>query len=483
MLSNNKPQPLSSQQPILISRKPELLAPAGNYEKLETAIHYGADAVYLGGKDFSLRNFSSNFTDKELESAVQYSHKHNVKVYVTCNIFSRNSETKEITKFLEQIGNINSDGVIIADPGVILMSKKIIPNIDIHLSTQANTTNLNAVRFWQELGVKRINLARELSLNEIREIVEYSKSHLSPYESPIEIETFVHGAMCISYSGRCLLSSVLTGRDSNRGLCSHPCRWRYAVVEEQRQGEYHPVMEDRRGAYIFNSKDLCMIDHIPELFDAGIDSFKIEGRMKGISYLASVVKTYREAIDSYSEYLTKKNQLEQALSIEMSNLSNSENDCESKNIVEAYSTDLNERWHKELALIYHRTYCTGFYFDNRDQTVPNYTNIHEGSIHSFIGKIIQYLPDNRIVVEIRNRASVGDTVEILPSEGEALKSKIAAIYDINNKSIPHAQPNSKSILELEFPTKTSDLSDKSVEFSYNLLEYALTPLNIVRKVS
>ncbi|MBF0376091.1 MAG: U32 family peptidase [Desulfamplus sp.] len=417
--------------------RPELLAPAGNYEKLETAIHYGADAVYLGGKDFSLRNFSGNFTDQELESAVSYAHKHDVKVYVTCNIFSRTHEQNNIAIFLEKIGNINADAIIISDPGIIRIAREIIPQIDIHLSTQANTTNLSAVRFWSNLGIKRINLARELSLYEIKEITQNSPS--------IEIETFIHGAMCISYSGRCLLSSFLTGRDSNRGLCSHPCRWRYSVVEEQRPGEYQQVLEDKRGTYIFNSKDLCMIEHIPELCDAGIHSFKIEGRMKGISYLASVVKTYREAIDLYlsspSTYRVK------------------------------------DVWYKELALIYHRTYSTGFYFNNPDnstsascldQIVPNYNNIHKGYIHSFIGKIIKSLSDNKIVVSIKNRASVGDIVEILSPKSDALKTKIIAIYDINNNLIVNAQPNTDSILQLEC---TPDI------FFDNVFT-----LNIVRKI-
>lgn len=455
--------------PEYYPQKPELLAPAGNYEKLEIAIHYGADAVYLGGKDFSLRNFSGNFTDRELESAVSYAHKHNVKVYVTCNIFSRNPEQKGLALFLEQIGNINADAVIITDPGIIRMAKQIIPHIAIHLSTQANTTNFNAVRFWQEAGVKRINLARELSLDDIRDITLKSTQPSPSSENPpsnllsnlqsnpsssstVEIETFIHGAMCISYSGRCLLSSFLTGRDSNRGLCSHPCRWKYAVVEEQRPGEYQQIMEDKRGAYIFNSKDLCMIDHIPELCGAGISSMKIEGRMKGISYLASVVKTYREAIDSY--------------------------------VASPESYTVKDVWHKELALIYHRTYCTGFYFNAPDQTLPNYSNIHQGNIHSFIGKTIKQLPDNHIVVAIKNRASVGDMVELLPPKGDALRSKILAIYDTNNSPIPHAQPNSNSVLKLDCPDQIIQCpSPKTLDCSNKLLTLPLAPLNIVRKIS
>ncbi len=432
------------------SNRPELLAPAGNYEKLEIAIHYGADAVYLGGKEFSLRNFSGNFTVNELESAIYYAHKNNVKVYVTCNIFSRTNESKQIAHFLETIGNIGADAVIIADPGIVSMAKQIIPNIDIHLSTQANTTNLNAVKFWQDIGIKRVNLARELSLDEIKEIVNGIASNKLSNLPAIEIETFVHGAMCVSYSGRCLLSSVLTGRDSNRGLCSHPCRWKYAVVEEQRPNEYQAIMEDDRGTYIFNSKDLCMIDHIPKLCDAGISSFKIEGRMKGISYLASVVKTYREAIDSY--YINRY-------------------------IKTAKNFDLEERWYKELALIYHRTYCTGFYFNDSNQTLPNYNNIHEGSIHSFIGRIIKYLPDNSIEIAIKNRLSVGDTIEILAPKGSPLKATVVSIYDINNHSILHAQPNSNSIVKLYC------LNNKGANYSDKYLQYYLNRLNIVRKIS
>ena len=240
------------------------------------------------GKDFSLRNFSGNFTDPELFKAVQTAHDANVKIYLACNIYSRNHEQSKIKEFLEKIGRIRPDAIIISDPGIIMLAQEIIPNIDIHLSTQANTTNYNTALFWQKLGVKRVNLARELSLDEIDEITQNIQ---------IETETFIHGAMCISYSGRCLLSNVLSNRDSNRGLCSHPCRWKYAVVEELRPNEFHPLMEDSRGSYIFNSRDLCMIDHIPALMDAQISSLKIEGRMKGINYLASVVKTYRNAIE------------------------------------------------------------------------------------------------------------------------------------------------------------------------------------------
>ncbi len=391
---------------------PELLAPAGNFEKLEVAIDYGADAVYLAGKTYSLRNFSGNFSEEELPSAVQFARKRDVKTYLACNIFSRNKDHHAITDFLEKAGDIAPDALIIADPGILQMAKTVVPHLPIHLSTQANTTNLMALRFWKAQGITRVNLARELSLSEIKEI---STADI------METETFIHGAMCISYSGRCLLSNALSGRDSNQGLCSHPCRWKYTVMEEQRPGEFHPIMEDNRGAYIFNAKDLCMIDHIPELMEAGITSFKIEGRMKGISYLAAVVRTYREAIDTYAAH------------------------------PETY--DVHERWRKELDDVYHRPYSSGFYFNHPDQLLSNYANHHHGKIHSFIGRIQTVLPDNRVSLTIRNKASAGDKVEIVPVSGPSQSTQITAIFDLHGNAIDHAQPNTTSILALGISTK------------------------------
>jgi putative protease len=394
-----------------IPQKIELLAPAGNIEKLETAIQYGADAVYLAGKEFSLRNFSGNFTDQELEQAIGFAHKAGVKVYLACNIYARNPEQDAIVSYLERIGRLNPDAIIIADPGIILLATTIIPHIPIHLSTQANTTNYNTVRFWEQTGITRVNLARELSLNEIREIST---------RSAIETETFIHGAMCISYSGRCLLSNFLNGRDSNQGLCTHPCRWSYSVVEEQRPGEYYPLMEDKRGSYIFNSKDLCMLDHIPELIDAGITSLKIEGRMKGISYLASVVKTYRQAIDSY--------------------------------LLDPVNYQTDPQWREELSRIYHRDYCTGFYFNDPDQTLPNYQNLRQGMIHGFIGKIMDGSQEGRVTVAIKNKISRGDTIEILTPSGPNPRTLVTDILDKNQNPIEHAQPNTCSTLKLEINT-------------------------------
>jgi putative protease len=299
------------------------------------------------------------------------------------------------------------------------LAQEIIPHIDIHLSTQANTTNYNTALFWQKLGVKRVNLARELSLDEISEITQ---------NTPIETETFIHGAMCISYSGRCLLSNVLSNRDSNRGLCSHPCRWKYAVVEELRPNEFHPLMEDSRGSYIFNSRDLCMIDHIPALIDAQISSLKIEGRMKGINYLASVVKTYRNAIDAYV----------------------------------ANPTDyrVKEDWQNELFQVYHRAYSTGFYFGKSEEQSPNIENVHQGKIHSFIGKILMCLDNKRYLVEIRNKLNINDRVEILTPKIAAMESDILQLSDPDLNPIENAQPNTRAIIGLAHSCQQNDIIRK-----------------------
>lgn len=399
--------------------KPELLAPAGNFEKLELAVHYGADAVYLAGHNFSLRNLSDNFSRHELKSAVEFAHSKGVKVYIACNIYSRNEDQENIKKFFIELASINPDALIIADPGIVFLSKKIIPHIHIHLSTQANTTNYNAVQFWADAGIKRVNLARELSIEEIREISSCSS---------METEAFIHGSMCISYSGRCLLSNFLTGRDSNRGLCTHPCRWKYSVVEEQRPGEYHPIVEDERGTYIFNSKDLCMIGHIPELINAGITSLKIEGRMKGIGYLASVVKTYRSAIDSYMR--------------------------------DPENFFVKPEWEHELDQMYHRDYSTGFYFNRPEQIIPDYKNKRIGMIHSFIGKILKYNPDRTITLDIKNKISVGDSIEILTPKGPSLKTVVSDIYDENSNPVPHAQPNTHSTLKIGTECNANDIIRK-----------------------
>ncbi|EPS47416.1 peptidase, U32 family protein [Clostridium botulinum CFSAN002367] len=279
---------------MLNMKKPELLAPAGNLEKLKTAINFGADAVYLGGSKLNLRAFADNFTDDELQEGIKYAHDRGRKVHVTINVFPRNEDFNGLEEYLKKLYEFNVDAIIVSDPGIIMTARETVPNLEIHLSTQANTVNFKTINFWYKQGVKRTVLARELTLEEIKTIRE-------KIEKDCQLEAFVHGSMCMSYSGRCLLSNYMTGRDSNRGACAQPCRYKYYLMEEKREGEYFPILEDDKGTYIMNSKDMCMIEHIPELVQSGIDSFKIEGRMKSSFYVATVVKAYREAIDAYFE--------------------------------------------------------------------------------------------------------------------------------------------------------------------------------------
>jgi len=403
------------------TQKVELLAPAGDFEKLEIAIHYGADAVYLGGKNFSLRNFSGNFTEQELRKAISVAHQSNVKVYVACNIYPRSCELPAISDHLVFLGKIEPDAIIIADPGIVNLAKEKISHIPVHLSTQANTTHIQSVLFWQNLGVKRINIARELSLEEIREIASHSD---------VEIEAFVHGAMCIAYSGRCLLSGYMANRDSNRGMCAHPCRWRYAVVEELRPGQYLPLTEDDRGSYIFSSKDLCMIGHIPDMIRAGICALKIEGRMKGIHYLAAVVKAYREAIDAYYNHS------------------------------EAYV--VTEEWTKELSSINHRGYCTGFYFGNPDQVLPNYSSSMLLTEYLFVGKILRSAGEKHFFVDVRNKINKNDSVEILRKNGPAQQDTVLDITGLDGAPLSVVQPGNRVLLKLENDYAVNDIIRKKI---------------------
>jgi putative protease len=400
----------------------ELLAPAGNFEKLEIAIHYGADAVYLAGKDFSLRNFSGNFTRQEMQKAVELTHAKGVRVYVALNVYARNHEQDQVAQYLDFLGRIAPDGLIIADPGIFTAARRIIPAIPLHISTQANTTNYNTVRFWQDQGAARFNAARELSLEEIAEIASRSE---------IEVEAFVHGAMCISYSGRCLLSNYMTGRESNRGKCAHPCRYSYAVVEAKRPGQYFPVAEDLRGTYIFNSRDLCMIAHIPAMIRAGIGALKIEGRMKGIHYLATTVKTYREAIDAYYH--------------------NPED------------WRMDPAWMEEFGRISNRGYGTGFYFGSQQGILPNYFNQRSGGT-LFVAKVLglrEDLLDGRAVhIEVRNKLFQGDRVQILTPYSRPREAIIRTIIDLEGHKLPHAQPGSIVCVDLGGDCQTNDLIRK-----------------------
>ncbi len=369
-----------------------------------------------------------------MQEAISFAHQHKVKVYVACNIYPRNHEDEPIKKYLKSLGQIKPDAVILSDPGIIEEARTVIPEIPIHLSTQANTTNYKTALFWKKLGIQRINVARELSLKEIKEIAD---------RTSLEIEAFVHGSMCISYSGRCLLSNFMANRESNRGMCCHPCRFNYAVVEAKRPGEYFPVAEDDRGTYIFNSKDLCMIEHIPEMIESGVNSLKIEGRMKGINYVASAVKTYREAIDAY--YANP----------------------------EDYR--IKDYWREELAKINYRGYCTGFYMGEPDQTIPNYEEgLYHAGTHIFAGKVISIIPEpdkkpsfsekpgffKNVRIDVRNKIFKDDTIEILTRKGQPHQSHIIDIIDDKGESLPFAQPNSIVSIIIDKDCNPNDLIRK-----------------------
>ncbi|MDL2330170.1 U32 family peptidase [Desulfosarcina sp. OttesenSCG-928-A07] len=393
----------------------ELLAPAGTPEKLEIAVHYGADAVYLAGQNFSLRNFSANFSEPELYAARTFTQDHGVRMYVAVNIYSRDRETHAIRCYLDVLGKVNPDALIVADPAVFMLARKHLPHISLHISTQANTTNTGTARFWKNLGASRVNTARELNLTEIREMAKHSG---------IEIEAFAHGAMCMAYSGRCLMSGYMAGRESNRGECCQPCRFHYTVMEETRPGQYFPVFEDDRGSYIFNSRDLCMIHHIPEMVDAGIASLKIEGRMKSIHYLASVVKVYREAIDAWYES------------------------------PETYT--VRPEWDEELTAVSHRGYGTGFYFENACETMMNTVNrVHPG--YRFVAQVLSPTPDGGNRILVKNRMLENETVNVLSPGGPTRLDRIKQIVDENGVRQSVAQPGSRVVLYLDTPAKRLDL--------------------------
>jgi len=383
---------------------PELLAPAGDLEKLKVAVAYGADAVYIGGKRLSLRALAGNFEQDEMREGVEYAHKHGCKVYVTLNIFAHNKDLDGVEDYVRFLEDIDVDAVIVSDPGMLSIVKDVAPDMEIHLSTQANTTNWRSAAFWHGQGVKRIIMARELSLDEIREIRAKTPDTL-------ELEVFVHGAMCISYSGRCLLSNYLAGRDSNRGACAHPCRWKYYLMEEKRPGEYLPVMEDERGAYILNSRDLCMLGHLRELIGAGVDGFKIEGRMKSSYYVAVTVKAYRQELD---RYMTDP---------------------------EGYRFDPAAL--EEVKKASHRPFTTGFYFGTPQSDAQEYSSSQYIRQYDFIGMVLDYDRQRSMaLVEQRNPFKKGDEAEILRPHGEPLKFTIDRMFDVDGQPIdsaPHPQ--------------------------------------------
>ncbi len=386
-----------------MQKKIELLAPAGNYEKLKMAFSYGADAVYIGGEYYGLRAYADNFNFDDMKRGMEFAHSRGKKVYITLNIIPHNSDIEGMPAYIEKLCKMDADAFIIADPGVYSVIREYAPQVELHLSTQANNTNWRSVIFWYEHGFKRVILARELSLKEVKEIRD-------KIPNDAELELFIHGAMCISYSGRCLLSSYMTGRDSNRGLCAQPCRWKYYLMEEKRQGEYFPIEEHEKGTFIFNSKDLCMIEHIPDIAKTGVSSVKIEGRMKSSYYVSTVVKVYREALDAYFENPRKYR--------------------------------YNPEWMEELSKVSHREFTSGFY-KGMPKNTQNYKTSSYIRNYSFIGIVRGYNPDTGIAeVEQRNKMVRGDEIEVVRPLGSYFRQVIKEMKDIDGLDIneaPHPQ--------------------------------------------
>ena len=391
-------------------KHPELLIPASSLEVLKTAVMFGADAVYIGGEAFGLRAKAKNFSMEEIREGIAFAHAHDVKVYITANILAHNGDLSGVRAYFEKLKEIRPDALIISDPGVFMIAREVCPEIDIHISTQANNTNYGTYQFWHQLGARRVVTARELSMAELKEIREKAPADL-------EMETFIHGAMCISYSGRCLLSNYFTGRDANRGACTHPCRWKYAIVEETRPGEYMPVYENERGTYIFNSKDLCMIEHIPELIDSGIDSFKIEGRMKTALYVATVARTYRKAIDDYLES------------------------------PELYRENMD--WYlDQISNCTYRQFTTGFFFGKPDESAQIYDNNTYVKEYTYLGIIGECTADGLYRIEQRNKFSVGEQIEIMKPDGRNIPVVVRRIVDEEGQEMQSA-PHPKQVLYIE----------------------------------
>lgn len=404
----------------------ELLAPAGDLEKLKIAIIYGADAVYFGGEMFSLRAGAGNLTVPEMEEGVAFAHESGKKCYLTINIFAHNEDIKPLTRYLNKIKHISIDAFIVSDPGVIDLIQEVIPGAEIHLSTQANMTNYRTARFWHKMGVKRIVLARELTFDEIKTLRQEMPAEM-------DIEAFVHGAMCISYSGRCLLSNFMIERDANRGMCAHPCRWKYTLMEEKRPGEYYPIEEDDRGTYILNSRDLCMIEYLPDIINSGIMSAKIEGRMKSIFYVATIISAYRKAIDAY--------------------------------FADPESYEFKPEWLSELKKVSHREFTTGFYFDKPTNKDQNYQTSAYTRDYSFVGIVKSYDDETGYaIVEQRNKMNIGDEIEIFGPDMDFFVQELAEMYNEEGdaiKSAPHPQQILK--IKVDKPVKENYMFRKKKE--------------------
>jgi len=394
-------------------KETELLIPAGSLEVLKTAVNYGANAVYLGGEAFGLRANAKNFTLDEIREGVKYAHERNVKVFVTANILAHNGDMEGVREYFKELATIGIDAVLIADPGVFMIAKEVLPDsIELHISTQANNTNYETFLFWWKLGAKRVVCARELSLREIKEIRQHIPEEL-------DIEAFIHGAMCMSYSGRCMLSNYFTGRDANRGECTHPCRWKYNIVEETRPGQYFPIYENERGTFIFNSKDLCMIEHVPELIDAGIDSLKIEGRMKTALYVATVARTYRKALDDLKESEEKYR--------------------------------ANMEWYKsEIAKCTYREFTTGFYYGkpSADDHIYDNNTYVTGSV--YLGTIKHTDEKGWSYLEQKNKFSVGEMIEIMKPNGEDIPIEVLEIRDAETDTAQDSCPHACQQIKVRF---------------------------------
>lgn len=422
----------TTENNVKSNKKPELLIPASSLEVLKTAVVFGADAVYIGGEAFGLRAKAKNFSMEEMAEGIAFAHAHGVKVYVTANILAHNEDLEDAKDYFARLRDMTpetADALIISDPGMFTMAREVWPEVEIHISTQANNTNYQTYLFWWRLGAKRVVSARELSLKEIRTIREHIPEQM-------EIESFIHGAMCISYSGRCLLSNYFTGRDANQGACTHPCRWKYAVVEEKRPGEYLPVYENERGTYIFNSKDLCMIEYIPELVAAGINSLKIEGRMKTALYVAAVARTYRRAIDDYFESEEK------------------------------YCANMD--WYRaEISKCTYRQFTTGFYFGKPDENTQIYDNNTYVNEYTYLGIVEELKQAGELAMldvlqqqekvsgeavlartTQRNKFCVGDFIEIMKPDGSNVPVTVEAMYNEAGEAVESA-PHPKQLLWLK----------------------------------
>ena len=401
-------------------KKIELLAPAGDLEKLKIAIDYGADAVYFGGEAFGLRAGAGNFTKEEIREGAKYAHERGKKIYMTVNIFAHNEDIRLLPDFLRGIADLEIDAFLVSDPGVIAVFREILPDAVLHLSTQANTTNYMTAKFWYDMGISRIVAAREMSFEELREFRR-------EIPEDMEIEAFVHGAMCISYSGRCLMSNFMTVRDANRGACAHPCRWNYSLMEEKRPGEYFPVEEDQRGTYVFNSKDLFMIGHIPEMVEAGIASAKIEGRMKTIFYAATVVRVYREAIDRY--------------------------------YADPASYRFRPEWLEELSKVSNRHFTTGFFLGRPDESAQNYESSAYIRKYDFIGIVRSYDGETgSALIEQRNHFRVGDEIEIFgPGSASFFTQTVEELFDAESGKPVEVAPHAQQMLRMKvrFPVGAS----------------------------